>query len=231
MSDGSSGDTTKVIRAQIPNFEIQSIFRQWLLDHFTAYVNRDNSYTEMFLRMVSGSMASFAKGFLKLIWVTVPNQFLGSKEIVYQAYVCAFMTAAGNGAGEWDVQVERCSGKGRLDLLILGDDKAVIQEHKRITMTKKDKQSGYGNSQCMRLTKEAENGLRQIEAKAYRARLPNHVTKLREFGIAFLGPYCAIVGRSLKREPGGQWEFEKSYSTERNERHRKQLYTVTPVLS
>lgn len=40
-------------------------------------------------------MALFAEGFLRLVWNTMPNQFLGSKECVYQAYVCAFMTAAG----------------------------------------------------------------------------------------------------------------------------------------
>jgi len=223
-SDSNSGDLKDIIRAQIPNFEIRSVFRQWLLGHYADFVKP--SYIEMFQHMVSGSMALFAKGFLKLIWVTMPSQFLGSKECVYQAYVCAFMTAVGKGAGGWDVQVEHSSGKG-LDLLLLCDDEAVIQEHKRIAMTKKDKGSGYGDSQRMRLTKEAENGFSQIEAGGYRARLPDRVTKLREFGIAFLGPYCAIVGRSFKRQPGGPWEFEKSYPTERNERHRSKLYTVS----
>ena len=224
----SSGDLKDIIRAQLPNFEIESIFRQWLLDHYAGFANPDNgSYIEMFQHMVSGSMALFAKGFLKLIWVTMPSQFLGSKECVYQAYVCAFMTAVGKGVGGWDVQVERSSGKGRLDLLLLCDDEAVIQEHKRIAMTKKDRGSGYGDSQRRRLSKEAEKGFSQIEARGYRARLPDRVTKLREFGIAFLGPYCAIVGRSLKRQPGGPWEFAKSYTTERNERHRSKLYTVS----
>ena len=226
-SDSSSGDLKDIIRVQIPNFEIRSVFCQWLLDHYVDFVKSDNSsYIEMFQHMVSGSMALFAKGFSKLIWVTMPSQFLGSKECVYQAYVCAFMTAVGKGAGGWDFQMERSSGRG-LDLFLLCDDEAVIQEHNRIAMTKKDKGSSYGDSQRMRLTKEAENGFSQIEARGYRARLPDRVTKLREFGIAFLGPYCAIVGRSLKRQPGGLWEFEKSYPTKRNERHRSKLYTVS----
>jgi len=120
--------------------------------------------------------------------------------------------------------VEHCSGIGQLDLRLVSDHEAVIQEYKRIKLTKKDKDSGYGGSQRKRLTKAAEKGLGQIEIKGYRTQLPDQVTKLREFGIAFLGPYCAIVGHSLKREPGGEWRIRKVYNAERNERHRDRLY-------
>jgi hypothetical protein len=37
----------------------------------------------LFRKMVSGNMASFAKTFGRLIWPTMPIQFLGSKELVY----------------------------------------------------------------------------------------------------------------------------------------------------
>jgi hypothetical protein len=74
-------------------------------------------------------------------------------------------------------------------------------------LSQKDKESGYGESQHKRLTEEGERGLAQIEAKGYRGRLPDQVTKLRKFGIAFRGPYCTVVGRSLKRKAGDFFRF------------------------
>jgi hypothetical protein len=231
-SDSSSGDLKAAISAQIPNYEIRSLFRQWLLDHFMDRMKRSSRTTncvDMFQHMVSGSMALFAKGFSKFVWQTMPTQFLGSKECVYQAYVSACLTVASQLAspdqGFWEVKVE-CNGIGRLDLIFSRNDKAAIQEHKRVVLSAQDKKNGYGDSQRKRLTRAAEKGLRQIEVKGYRARLPDTVTELREFGIAFLGPYCAIESHSLKRKPGGQWKFKKTYMAERNERHRDQLYTA-----
>jgi hypothetical protein len=66
----------------------------------------------LFHGMVSGEMVSFAEGFAKLVWDTLPAQFLGGREYVYQAYVCAFFTVASEAANDlrykpaWEVQVE-----------------------------------------------------------------------------------------------------------------------------
>jgi hypothetical protein len=231
-SDNNTGGSKKAISAQIPNHEIRSLFRRWLLDHFTDRVRREGKTEdciEMFEDMVSGSMTSFAKALSKLIWQTMPTQFLGRKKFVYQAYVCAYITCASqfsSDQGVWVVDVEQCAGIGRLDLILYRGDEAVIQEHKRIALSESDKRSRYGDSQRERLTTGVEDGLTQIDVKGYRARLPDQVTRLREFGIAFLGPYCAIVGRSLKRTAGGQWKIKKIYTGERNERHRDWLYIV-----
>jgi len=176
-------------------------------------------------------MASFAKGFSTFVWQSMPTQFLGSKEYVYQAYVCAFLTVASRLAspnrGRWDVDVEECAGSGRLDLIFSRNNEAAIQEHKRVSLSQKDKSTGYDDSKRVRLTTAAEKGLMQIEIKGYRARLPDKVTQLCEFGIAFLGPYCAIVGHVLERKAGGQWTISKTYDAEENESHRDQLYTVS----
>jgi hypothetical protein len=222
-SHSSTGHLKDAISAQIPNHEIRSLFRQWLLDHFMDRVRTD--CINMFQNMVSGSMASFAKGFSKLMSQTMPTQFLGRKQFV--TFITAASQVASSDRGLWEVDVERCAGIGRLDLIFYRGDEAAIQEHKRMALSEKDKRSGYGDPQRERLTKEAEKGLTQIEVKGYRARLPDQVTKLREFGIAFLGPYCAIVGRSFKRKAGGQWKIRKTYIAERNERHRGQLYTAS----
>jgi hypothetical protein len=92
----------------------------------------------MFQNMVSGSMASFAIGLSKLIWQTMPTQFLGRKEYVYQAYVCAYITCASqvtSNQGVGVVDVEHCAGIGRLDLILYRGDEAAIQEHKRIELS------------------------------------------------------------------------------------------------
>jgi hypothetical protein len=85
----------------------------------------------LFREMVSGDMSSFAAQFGKLVWDGMPSQFLGRKEYVYQAYVCAYFTAASDASTAlnhrnkwaWDVRVEENAGIGRLDLILqrMGD--------------------------------------------------------------------------------------------------------------
>lgn len=206
------GTSQKLVVACIPNHEIRCLFRRWLQKHITDRMNALNTTARsvtLFRKMVAGRMPIFAKKFGELIWHTMPNQFLGGKEFVYQAYICAFFTVASEAANApaynaaWDIQVERCAGIGRLDLILQrpGDDTGVLQEYKRVKMSEKDKNEGYSDSQCKRLTKMSEEALRQLETKGHRASMKDHVIKLHEYGLAFLGPYCAIVGQSLEREP------------------------------
>jgi len=230
-----SGYCEAAISVQIPNYEIRRLFRQWLLDNFKdslkSSIERRDDCLHIFQSMVSGSMASFAERFSKFMWQHMPAPFLGGKEYMYQAYMCSFFTVASQVAspnlGLWDVKVEECAGIGRLHLIVSSKDEAVIQEHKCVWLSPKDKETGYGDSPRERLTKAAERGLAQIGIKGYRARLPGQVTRLREFGIAFLGPYCAIAGCSLERERGKQWKIKETYDAEENEKQRDQLYTAS----
>jgi len=235
--DGSVGDFTRFLSAQIPNHEIKYIFRQWLHDHLMSVVNlsgKEATCMAIFRNMVLGPMAKFAKKFMAMIWSSMPNQFLGSKGCMYQAFVCGFFTVASQLAtndGEWTLTVEGSSGIGRFDFCLHRITEAIIHEYKQIKMSKRDKRSGYDESKCRRLTKEAENGLQQIHNKGYHAKLPNEVTRLREYSIAFLGPYCAIIGHSLERVPGGQWKVTGLYDAERNERNCVALYTVASTVA
>jgi len=70
----------------------------------------------------------------------------------------------------------------------------------------------------------AAEALEQLEMKQYRASMRDRVTKLRECGLAFLGPYCAISGRSLERGPDGQWVIVNSYDADQDEKRRDSLY-------
>jgi hypothetical protein len=98
----------------------------------------------MFLTAVSGSMASFSEEFGKLIFNTMPGQFLSNKEVVYQAYVCAFFTAASQALQvilRWEIEVECHAGSGRLDLIIqhMVNKHGSIQQYKRVQPSVKDK--------------------------------------------------------------------------------------------
>jgi hypothetical protein len=229
---------TKIL-VRIPNFEIQGKFRQWLRNHISRHMEPEMKSTsvDLFRKMVSGDMASFAGQFGRLIWDTMSIAFLGHKEFVYQAYVCAFFAAASDASTAlepgferaWDVRIEQCTGVGRLDLVLqrMGDDTGILHEHKREPFTPQDKKEGYSDLQCKRLTKKAEEALVQLETRQYRASMRDHVTKLHEYGLAFLGPYCAIVGRSLERKQGGGWVITDTYESVKDEERRKLLYTQT----
>lgn len=56
----------------------------------------------LFRAMVSGSMSSFAEDLGNLVLTTMPDQFLGTKEVVYQGYLCAYLAVgAGAMAADW----------------------------------------------------------------------------------------------------------------------------------
>lgn len=64
-----------------------------------------------------------------------------------------------------------------------------------------------------------------IETSRYRTVAKDHVTELREFGLAFLGPYCAVVGRLLERDRGDNW---KVHSADKDEARRAEMYKAVP---
>jgi hypothetical protein len=117
----------------------------------------------------------------------------------------------------WDVMVECLGGSGCRDLLVQRQQvkRAVIQEYNRISLAKKDKKEGYSKSKCGRLTKMADEALAQIESSL----------ELHEYGISFLGQYCAVVERSLTRKKAGRnWKITMTYGSEEDEERRTRVY-------
>jgi hypothetical protein len=54
--------------------------------------------------------------------------------------------------------------------------------------------------------------------------MKDHITKLHEYGLAFLGPYFAVtIGRSLERKQGGGWVVTDTYGSIEDEERRKLL--------
>jgi hypothetical protein len=76
------------------------------------------------------------------------------------------------------------------------------------------------NFRYRQLAKMAE----PLETKQYRALMRDHVPNLREYGLAFLGPYSAVVGRSPKRVQDGAWVVTDKYGADQDEKCRDLLY-------
>ena len=175
-SSPSAGDLKSYVSVQLSNQEIQSLFHpEWLRNHLMDSVNRlgqGAACSRIFQNMVWGSMVSFAKEFMKMVWTRMSSAFLGSREYVYQAFVCGFFTVAGQFAAssfdleEWVLDVEGYSGISRFDCSMHRNSEACIHEYTRIKMSKQDQMSGpYSDLQRERLTKEAQNGLSRSKSK------------------------------------------------------------------
>ena len=182
--------------------------------------------------MVSGAMDLFTMDFGKLISTTMRGQFFGSKEVVYQAYVCAFFTAATEATKAnpgWEIEVERYSGIAWLDLIVqrMRGSNATIEEHKPIDFSERNKTKGYSESRCRPLTNTAEKVLKQIETSRYRTAIKDYVTELREFSLALLGLYCAVVVRLLERDRGGNWKIQEVCGTDKDEPMRHDVLKCT----
>jgi hypothetical protein len=233
-AQGDEDGGKETILLCIPNYEIQSIINRWLRIHMTKRISAENqvrSSRHLFKLVTQGSINQFAREFGFLILETLPIRFLGNNGVVYQAFVYAFLTAAAQAISvtpRWEVDMEHYSGFGCLDLIIQRPSGiyGAIQEYKRIKILKKDKMDGYGDSQCQRLTKVANEALKQVETRLYRARMPPNVTKLRECGVAFLGPFCAVVGCLLERNPGDNWVVKEKYTSQMDEQRRSECYHV-----
>ena len=77
---------------------------------------RQQSSRTLFHLTVQGSIDQFAKQFGSFLLDTMLAQFLGNREVVYQAYVSAFLTATAQAilvTPKWDLDVDRCSGLGQ----------------------------------------------------------------------------------------------------------------------
>src|SRR5712671_5518114 len=119
------------------------------------------------------------------------------------------------------VSIYLCSGQRDQD------HRAVIQVYEYLRVLKRDRTEGYGGSQQQQLTKIACSALNRIEGESYRYRdtLHDNVTDLSEYGIAFLGAYCAVMGSSLSRSKVGErWVITKTYLSDEDEEHRAQKY-------
>jgi hypothetical protein len=225
----------ELLAVSIPNYEIYSVFSRWLRAHVSrsiATLKLQTASIDLIHTMASGSLSSFAEKFGALVLNEMPGQFFGNKEVVYQSWVAGYITTAAAATRvqpSWEVHVERYAGAGRLDLIMhkRKGKYAVIQEYRRLKPLEKEKGMGYISSNDSRLTNKADEALQQLEDRCYRAKLGPHVTELREYGVAFLGPYCAIVARSMRRADRGKWAVVGDYTAVEDTARRETMYTIS----
>lgn len=215
-SDETNPSLREKINVSIPNREIRQTFMRWVNSHLTKQLKATRKLQEsvmLFKNLVEGEFRTFADAFRILVFSMMPQNLLGGKEVVYQSWIHGFLVSAGSATTQspaWEVKVESWAGDGRLDIIICrpGDSRAVIIELKGVIWG--DRSSGYNDERDARIAHAARGALEQISQKNYRAAVTEDIQRLSEVGIAFEGPYCAIVGHLLERELGGlclaKWE-------------------------
>ena len=114
--------------------------------------------------------------------------------------------------------MEQVAGDGRADIILHDDEKGGILELKRLPHPKK---KGYRDQEESLLSEAA---LDQCDTRHYRAVMPEGVITIVEYGIAFLGPYCAVKARILDRQNEKWITWPTEYSVSADEKRRRDTY-------
>lgn len=86
-----------------------------------------------------------------------------------------------------------------------------------------DKKEGYRDQERKQLSSGTKEALLQCDTCHYCLTMPEHVNIVYEYGLAFLGPYCAVEARVLKKV-NGTWVTDRVYTAEEDERRRQYTY-------
>ena len=91
-------------------------------------------------------------------------------------------------------------------------------------MSSASKKKGYCDQEESLLSEATNEALNQCDTRHYRAGMPEGVITIVEYGIAFLGPYCAVEARMLDRQ-NGKWIMRPTkYSVSADEKRRRDTY-------
>ena len=144
---------------RVPNREVMRAFRELTALYIGA---AEGSMAQMFRRLMEKDMEAFAGEYKRLLR-TLPSYYDLKEENSYHMMMlgmCTFLT------GDYDVESNRESGKGRSDIILkakTGEKPNIVMEFKYIRDEKKD------------LRELAEEALEQIERKDYAAGLQGEV--------------------------------------------------------
>ena len=144
---------------RVPNREVMRAFRELTALYIGA---AEGSMAQMFRRLMEKDLEAFAGEYKRLLR-TLPSYYDLKEENSYHMMMlgmCTFLT------GDYDVESNRESGKGRSDIILkakTGEKPNIVMEFKYIRDEKKD------------LRELAEEALEQIERKDYAAGLQGEV--------------------------------------------------------
>jgi len=231
MATTYGGNGTKITVA-IPNKEIRSLFHKWLLMGINKRMALEQlgPSVRLFRSMIYGPMDVFAQDFAKLVYYGMPRKSVGIVEDFYQLYVHAYLASAADAitiTPEWEVDMEVPAGAGRCDIIVQRREEkhGALIELQRIKHDVGDG-DGCGEKARDKLTASTKEAMEQLCSRNYRAKIRGHVTQLFEYGLSFLGPYCAFEAHRLERKPGEEWVVVGSYTAREDEERRAQLYGV-----
>ena len=212
---------------RIPNFEIQSQFRKWIrsdLDQSMADAGLNYGPSiSLFGDMVNGNFFEFSKAFGEFVLNSMPQRIFGSLEWVYQDWLHAYFSGVADAIVDkkWRIRMEQVAGDGRADIILHDDEETGgILEFKRLAHPKKE---GYRDHEESLLSEATNEALNQCDTRHYRAGMPEGVITIVEYGIAFLGPYCAVEARLLEKADG-KWITRSTYSVSSDEKRRRDTY-------
>ncbi len=221
QSDISLDENTSV---RIPNAEIQFEFRGWIWKDFKSRMTPELSETSVgqFNLMVNGHFAEFAESFGKFFFREAPPRIFGGRESAYQEYVYAYFSSAAQALDvtpKWTTKMEVGTGLGRADIVFY-NEVGFVAEVKRFSHNKKE---GYRDQERKLLSSGTKEALLQCDTRHYLSTMPEHVNTIYEYGLAFLGPYCGVEARILKKE-NGTWVTDSVYTADEDEKRRQRTY-------
>jgi len=221
QSDISLDASTSV---RIPNAEIQTEFRGWIREDFHSRMTPELSETSIrqFNLMVNGDFAEFAESFGNFFFREAPACIFGSRESAYQEYVNAYFSSAAHALQvrpKWTVKMEVGAGLGQAGIVFYNEVGVIVE----VKCFSHDKKEGYHNQERKQLSSGTKEALLQCDTRHYRLMMPKHVNTIYEYGLAFLGPYCGVEARILKKE-NGSWVTESAYTADEDENRRQRTY-------
>jgi hypothetical protein len=202
---------------RIPNAEVHSEFRGWIQEDFRRRMTPELSETSIgqFNLLVNGHFAEFAESFGSFFFGEAPACIFGGRESAYQEYVYAyFSSAALKVRPKWTIKMEIGAGLG---YIVFYNEVGVVVEMKRFSHGKKE---GYRDQEHKQLSNGTKEALLQCDTRHHRSMMPERVNTVYEYGLAFLGPYCAVEARVLKKVDG-TWITNRVYTAEEDEKRRQ----------
>ena len=178
-------EAEELYQLSIPNYEVQHIYKQRLLDWVSKRLPIDLGHYHSLARFLAmGELETFKKYLEELLAISTSFHQTGDKmsEVFYNGFMLCLLSCL---SYYYLIESERESGRGRPDVMLIPKathgDQAMVIEYKV-------------GQDVAGLPGLAEEGLSQIRAKGYgtQAKSQAHVKKLLQVCLAFSGKEVAL---------------------------------------
>ncbi|KAJ3028174.1 UNVERIFIED_CONTAM: hypothetical protein HDU68_002320 [Siphonaria sp. JEL0065] len=187
--------------ASIPNNEVYSEWVTWLLPKIGEQAVMTSFVDLLLIGNVEAFSSSLPKTIMEsLLYFDVEGSTSGKKaEAFYHAFCLGLFITARN--RKYEVKSNHEGGTGRYDIKIM----PTTQISTSIGVIVEFKVAGEEDDvQDMALT-----GLNQVSDKEYRAAYPPQLTRLCQYGIAFKGKNCLVIGENWQKVDNLWQKFNK----------------------